>query len=1578
MKSVTFLVKTACNPQQVLSTNLENSWPRSKYINKQKLINKSSWAILQLTSFTIGALPLISGIFLTVAKAESIIPANDGTGTVVNTQGNNIDISGGTLNSDRTNLFHSFSEFGLDANQTANFLSQPSIQNILGRVTGGNTSVINGLITVTGGNSNLYLINPSGIIFGANASLNLPASFTATTANRIGFGENWFNAQGINNYATLLGNPQSFAFDTNTISAIINEGNLTVNPGNNLTLLGGTIASTGEIAAPGGKVTVATVPGTSLVRLSIGDNPLSLEIQPLNSVNNNQSGNSLATMLTGGSGGNASSLIVNSNGEVELFGSGLQIQNGDVVAKKVTADTATLAAKENLLLPESQLSTTGNLNLIAGNTVKVRDSESNTFAANTGGNLYIQGKQGIDVLALNSLQKTPFISGRDLTLVSDGKISLDAHFASGGKFSILNSQGTANSFISLYDPIISSENDVIFGNYEGPALKVESRGSIIINGSVTITSPDFNITDACNCSEEAKILGRTSALILRAGVSQLIEPFSDDASIAGLDTTQGPSTPGNVTVTGDINTSSYGGPVIVSATGDISLGNIDALVSQSLEHNSNTAGKVELIAGGNIQTGNITSTSIWDDIATGGEIKLEAGGNIKTENISSFAQTPDVGSAIIGAIDIKASGNIDTGTIDTSAFTSTNGEDFQAINNATAGSIKLESTGGYVKTGAISSFAQTNFVGASTGGAVNIQATGNIDVISIDSFANSNIISASFPNPDNAIGGQIALNSGADITTGLINSSAITQNQADATSGLIDLQAAGNIITTDINSFATAGSVAATGGDINLVAGNQINTNAIISGADAQNAATGGDINLQAANSLTTGRISTSVNSTSVDSSVSGGVTLKTLNIGNNIIFDSIDTRAVSNSRDATPVVGGNVDISANGTVQGLSIVSIAYEFSNNTIVTSATNALGLGQSGSVRIEHDGGFDNAPFIIGDESINGLRGNIKAGNSEITTTSPVNTFPVLPNGGIATDTPSNITIASINTPPTLTTGNTQLPTVEENQSVTFTFGDLLTSTDDVNLDNRSVILDEITAGTLTLEDGTAVTANTVLNADTILVYTPPENVSGNITAFSIKANDRVSFSTPQNITINVTPKPIEPTIPEQPTEPTLPDNLPNPEELQKQPYSFPKIGGLDIINDSIVTTIEEKFSNEYLGYLEIGNNRRLKTFNEAREILQKINRATGVKPAIIYVNFAPESVSSAGANIVKADSDRLELILVTSQGQPVRKVVNVSRAEVLRVAQVWKRRVTDPELGTAHLAPSQQMHDWLIQPLEADLQNQQINNLVFILDTGLRSLPLAALHDGQQYIVERYSIGLMPSLSLSDTTYVDIRNAEVLGMGASKFSNQQPLPAVPTELKTITSQLWSGKSFLNEGFTLKNLQLQRQQKPYGIIHLATHGEFKPGAPNNSYIQLWDSQLKLDRLRELGWNNPAVELAVLSACRTALGDEEAELGFAGFAVQAGAKSVLASLWYVSDEGTLGLMSEFYDQLKVAPIKAEALRRTQLAMIKGEVKLQNGQLKISDTNINLPPTLTALGDKDLQHPYFWSAFTMIGNPW
>lgn len=184
-------------------------------------------------------------------------------------------------------------------------------------------------------------------------------------------------------------------------------------------------------------------------------------------------------------------------------------------------------------------------------------------------------------------------------------------------------------------------------------------------------------------------------------------------------------------------------------------------------------------------------------------------------------------------------------------------------------------------------------------------------------------------------------------------------------------------------------------------------------------------------------------------------------------------------------------------------------------------------------------------------------------------------------------------------------------------------------------------------------------------------------------------------------------------------------------------------------------------------------------------------------------------------------------------------------------------------------------------------------------------------------------------------------------------------------------------------TLTNLKKLTQQQQFDIIHLATHAEFKSGNIDRSYIQLWDGKLTLKDIREVArqskWNEtPTVELLVLSACQTALGDNDAELGFTGLAIQSGVKSALGSLWFVSDEGTLGLMTGFYQNLKTAPIKSAALRQAQMAMLKGQVRISDeGQLVLADgTQIALPAIFAERGEIDFTHPYYWSAFTMVGN--
>ncbi|NER52404.1 MAG: filamentous hemagglutinin N-terminal domain-containing protein, partial [Symploca sp. SIO1A3] len=287
-------------------------------------------------SLSIVAIAFATTIASKPLQAQPITPAIDGTGTIVTTTGNHFQITGGTLSGDSQNLFHSLEQFGLSASQIAEFHTNPQIQNILARVVGGAPSIINGLIQVSGGNSNLFLMNPAGMIFGGNAQLNVPADFTATTATGIGFGgDNWFNGFGENDYQNLIGTPSKLAFDLAQGGSILNRGELGVSEGQNLALIGGNVLNTGQLRATGGKITIAAVGGGNLVRISQPGHLLSLEIEPprdtsgqilpINPVD-------LPALLTGAGNGVETGLTVSSDGTVELTDSGTTIPAGGGVA----------------------------------------------------------------------------------------------------------------------------------------------------------------------------------------------------------------------------------------------------------------------------------------------------------------------------------------------------------------------------------------------------------------------------------------------------------------------------------------------------------------------------------------------------------------------------------------------------------------------------------------------------------------------------------------------------------------------------------------------------------------------------------------------------------------------------------------------------------------------------------------------------------------------------------------------------------------------------------------------------------------------------------------------------------------------------------------------------------------------------------------------------------------------------------------------------------------------------------------------------------------------------------------------
>lgn len=404
----------------------------------------------------------------------------------------------------------------------------------------------------------------------------------------------------------------------------------------------------------------------------------------------------------------------------------------------------------------------------------------------------------------------------------------------------------------------------------------------------------------------------------------------------------------------------------------------------------------------------------------------------------------------------------------------------------------------------------------------------------------------------------------------------------------------------------------------------------------------------------------------------------------------------------------------------------------------------------------------------------------------------------------------------------------------------------------------------------------------------------------------------------------------------------------------------------------IMNMERGLEQEFEAYFGEDLAEVTQTPEEIAQTLQRLGQETNTKPAVLWV--IPRE-------------DHLHLVLITPGGEPiVRDLYDVPKSTLSRTVDAFHLEMHNPIAAT--MPAAQQLHEWMIEPFEADyLQAEGIDTLLVCLGNGVRSLPLSALYDGEQFLVEKYSLTRIPAFNLIQTDYVDLQQGTILAMGASEFQELNPLPAVPVELSNIlwelqsdraSGQEWAGQSFLNQRFTLANLQSSVEEQSPNVVHLATHAVFRSGEPDRSYIQFWDTQLRLNDLRQVNWNTPPLELLVLSACRTAIGDDQAELGFAGVALQSRVKSVMASLWNVSDAGTLALMSEFYRQLGTTSTKAEALRQAQLRMLRGEVQVEGDQLLLSRGAISLPAALREESSTDLSAPYYWAGFTLISSPW
>lgn len=318
------------------------------------------------------------------------------------------------------------------------------------------------------------------------------------------------------------------------------------------------------------------------------------------------------------------------------------------------------------------------------------------------------------------------------------------------------------------------------------------------------------------------------------------------------------------------------------------------------------------------------------------------------------------------------------------------------------------------------------------------------------------------------------------------------------------------------------------------------------------------------------------------------------------------------------------------------------------------------------------------------------------------------------------------------------------------------------------------------------------------------------------------------------------------------------------------------------------------------------------------------------------------------------SDRLEVIL-SIPGKPLRRyATKKSQSELETAFRQAKNTIRPAAFPRDRRRPVEQVYDWLIRPAEADLTASGIKTLVFVLDGYLRNLPMAVLHDGEKFLVEKYSIALAPGLQLLAPKPLSKVKLRVLTAALSEARQGfSALPGVTQEVQQIAAEM-PASSLLNEDFVSGRLHDRIKALSYPIVHLATHGQFSSNAAD-TFIVTWDQKVNVkefDRLlrARTGEKQQPIELLVLSACETASGDNRAALGLAGAAIRSGARSTAATLWQVNDESTAIFMAEFYKQLASSKTsKAEALRNAQLTL------LQNQQY---------------------QNPYFWAPFVLVGN--
>jgi CHAT domain-containing protein/tetratricopeptide (TPR) repeat protein len=345
----------------------------------------------------------------------------------------------------------------------------------------------------------------------------------------------------------------------------------------------------------------------------------------------------------------------------------------------------------------------------------------------------------------------------------------------------------------------------------------------------------------------------------------------------------------------------------------------------------------------------------------------------------------------------------------------------------------------------------------------------------------------------------------------------------------------------------------------------------------------------------------------------------------------------------------------------------------------------------------------------------------------------------------------------------------------------------------------------------------------------------------------------------------------------------------------------------------------------------------------------------------------------------AGEDKFHAILRTPDAQKAYEYP-IKAADLNRKVFEFRIAVSDPRMDPRPLA--QELYQILIAPMEEDLRLAKAQTLMWSLDGALRYVPLAALYDGQQYLIEQYRVSVMTLASNARLKDRPDSAWSAAGFGVTKkHEDSEALPEVAAELAGV-EEILHGEIKLDEQFTEASMRATLLKR-FPVVHIASHFRFQPGDQSKSFLLLGDGgHLSMEELKTLPNLFSGVQLLTLSACNTGVGDGTEVEGFGTLAQRQGAKAVVASLWPVVDESTSLLMREFYRIRESSPgmTKLEALREAQLRLLRGEVQITPGAerdrgvvLKVANAGAaNFPLSPTA----PYAHPFYWAPFFLMGN--